>query len=72
MGNDADARRRHGCDPELVVASDADRLGLETIGDQPLHRRLIHHLRGKELLLVLDNFEQVVAAAPLLAALLLG
>jgi non-specific serine/threonine protein kinase len=58
-------------DPGLVLARIADRLGLETTGDQSLHAHLIHHLQGKELCLVLDNYEQVVAAAPHLANLLL-
>jgi non-specific serine/threonine protein kinase len=41
----------------------------ETAG-KPLVESLIGHLRGRSLLLVLDNFEQVLAAAPLLAELL--
>lgn len=59
-------------EPGHVTARVAERLSLEANGDQPLGDRLIHHLRGQELLLVLDNFEQVVVAAPLLADLLLG
>ena len=41
----------------------------ETAG-KPLVESLAGHLRGRSLLLVLDNFEQVLAAAPLLAELL--
>src|SRR5205807_1202222 len=36
----------------------------------PLVERLKGHLRGKQLLLVLDNFEQILEAAPLVAELL--
>ena len=39
-------------------------------GDEPLVDRLTAFLRDKRLLLVLDNFEQVVEAAPLVADLL--
>ena len=39
-------------------------------GDEPLAERLAAFLRDKRLLLVLDNFEQVVEAAPLVADLL--
>ena len=41
-------------------------------GDEPLVDRLTALLRDKDLLLVLDNFEQVVEAAPLVADLLIG
>ena len=39
-------------------------------GAQPLRDRLIAHLHDRELLLLLDNCEQVVAAAPQVAELL--
>ena len=39
-------------------------------GGQPLIERLNEYLRGKQLLLMLDNFEQVVDAAPLVGRLL--
>ena len=57
-------------DPALVVATVAQALGLREAGDQPLQEILLGYLRDKELLLVLDNFEQVVAAAPLVGTLL--
>ena len=57
-------------DPGLVVATIAQVLGVRETGDEPLDRRLASFLRGKRLLLVLDNFEQVVKAAPLVAELL--
>ncbi len=57
-------------DPTLVLAALAQALGVHDMGDQPLHETLAVYLRDRRLLLVLDNFEQVVAAAPLLADLL--
>ncbi|HET9223432.1 MAG TPA: tetratricopeptide repeat protein [Roseiflexaceae bacterium] len=59
-------------DASLVVARIAQVLDVEEVGGQPLLERLNGHLRGKQLLLLLDNFEQVVAAAPLVAELLSG
>ena len=40
------------------------------VADQRLLERLLEHLREKRLLLVLDNFEQVLGAAPLVADML--
>jgi len=57
-------------DPALVAAAIAQTVGLREQGDQPLHDTLTDYLRGKRLLLLLDNFEHVAAAAPLLADLL--
>jgi predicted ATPase len=57
-------------DPGLVVPSVAQILGIREAGEAPLAARLRAFLRGKRLLLVLDNFEQVVEAAPLVADLL--
>src|SRR5579859_6025077 len=57
-------------DPELVVPTIAQTFGLREMGDRPLSERLDAFLREKHLLLLLDNFEQVVAAAPVLADLL--
>jgi predicted ATPase/class 3 adenylate cyclase len=59
-------------DAGLVVARIAQVLGVEEIGSQPLLERLKGYLRDKQLLLLLDNFEQVVAAASLVAELLGG
>ncbi|MGQ0548309.1 MAG: adenylate/guanylate cyclase domain-containing protein, partial [Armatimonadota bacterium] len=57
-------------DPALVASTVAQTLGLaEQRGKSPLER-LQEYLRDKQLLLILDNFEQVVAAAPLLSELL--
>ncbi len=57
-------------DSSLVAPSVAQALGVRQAGDRPVAERLLDALRDRELLLVLDNFEQVVEAAPLVAALL--
>jgi predicted ATPase/DNA-binding CsgD family transcriptional regulator len=54
----------------LVAAAVADALGLDAAGEEPLADQLADAVRERDLLLVLDNFEHVVAAAPLLAGLL--
>ncbi len=57
-------------DPALVAATIAGALGLREGGGRPLAERLAGHLRDRHTLLVLDNFEQVTEAAPLVADLL--
>jgi predicted ATPase/DNA-binding CsgD family transcriptional regulator len=57
-------------DPELVVSTISQTLGVKEDGARPLLGLLKDHLQDKDLLLMLDNFEQVVAAAPLLTELL--
>ncbi|MBA3468186.1 MAG: tetratricopeptide repeat protein [Herpetosiphonaceae bacterium] len=57
-------------DPELVIPSIAQALGVHEMGTQSLLVQLQLALRDKQLLLLLDNFEQVIAAAPLLNSLL--
>ncbi len=57
-------------DPDLVVPTIAHELGVKEIGDQALLDLLKAYLRDKQLLLLLDNFEQVLVAAPRLAELL--
>ena len=57
-------------DPEHVLAAIAQALGLWEAGDLPLEERVHASLRDRHLLLLLDNFEQVVEAAPHLASLL--
>ena len=57
-------------DPALVIPTIAHRLGLIESGSQPLLDLLKISQRGKQRLLLLDNFEQVISAAPLLAELL--
>ncbi|MDX1530072.1 MAG: protein kinase, partial [Rhodothermales bacterium] len=56
-------------DPALVPSALAQALGVEASGPA-LPDALADALRGCELLLVLDNFEQVTAAAPAVGALL--
>jgi predicted ATPase len=57
-------------DPALVIATLAQTLGVKESAGQPLLDSLKDALRDKSLLLVLDNFEQVLAAAPQVADLL--
>jgi predicted ATPase/class 3 adenylate cyclase len=57
-------------DPELVAPSIRQTLGLTEQPGQPASRTLIERLHDRELLLVLDNFEQVLTAAPMVAELL--
>ena len=57
-------------EPSLVASTVAQTLGLREAGSAPLIDRLTAFLRDKRLLLVLDNFEQVVEAAPLVTDLL--
>ena len=54
---------------ELVPGAIAGAIGLNTSGDQVI-TDLESYLRPRRLLLVLDNFEHVIAAAPVLARLL--
>jgi predicted ATPase/class 3 adenylate cyclase len=56
-------------DPQLVPSTIDHALGIE-IGIYPPLDRLIEHLRDRETMLVLDNFEQVVEAGPAIAQLL--
>jgi predicted ATPase/class 3 adenylate cyclase/Tfp pilus assembly protein PilF len=56
--------------PALVASTIAQTLGLKEGSGQPVAESLKDFLREKHLLLLLDNFEQVVDAAPLLADLL--
>ncbi len=56
-------------DPDLVVSSIAQALGVKDAAGRPLER-LQDQLLSKQMLLVLDNFEQVLDAAPVLLELL--
>lgn len=57
-------------DPELVLPAIAQVLGIHEAGDRPLAETLTAYLQDRYLMLILDNFEQVLAAAPPLAGLL--
>ena len=57
-------------DPDLVASAIAQALGLQMSGPNPPALQLRAYLEEKHLLLVLDNFEQIVEAAPLVDDLL--
>ena len=59
-------------DPRLVVSAIAQELSVQEAGDRPLLESLVACLRDKNMLLLLDNFEQVIGAAPLVADLLIA
>lgn len=56
--------------PELVASSIGQPLGIKDEGGRPVLEILKEFLKDRRMLLVLDNFEQVVAAAPAIAELL--
>jgi predicted ATPase/DNA-binding CsgD family transcriptional regulator len=57
-------------DPALVPSAIARALGVHETGDEPLIESLQSHLNRRSVLLVLDNFEQLVGAVPTIASLL--
>ena len=57
-------------DAALVMATIAQTLSVRESGGQPLRATIQEFLAGKEMLLILDNFEQVLDAAPEMPALL--
>jgi predicted ATPase/class 3 adenylate cyclase len=57
-------------DPELVPSAIAEALEVREEGGRPLRERLLDVLAGKQLLVVLDNVEHVVGAAPFVGELL--
>jgi predicted ATPase/Tfp pilus assembly protein PilF/DNA-binding XRE family transcriptional regulator len=57
-------------DPALVLPAVARTLGIKEAGDQTLADALRAALRDRRILVILDNFEQVVDAAPHVADLL--
>ncbi|MCX6045077.1 MAG: tetratricopeptide repeat protein [Chloroflexi bacterium] len=57
-------------DPEMVAATLLAALEPNETSQKPPKVKLLEFLRHKELLLLLDNFEQIMAAAPLVAELL--
>jgi predicted ATPase len=59
-------------DPSLVPSAVAQVLGIDDRGGGPLLARLAEYVRGKNMLLVLDNFEQILDAAPVVAELATG
>jgi len=57
-------------DPSLVAPTITRTLGLAESGNQPAEELLEDYLRDRQVLLVLDNFEQILESASLLDALL--
>jgi predicted ATPase/class 3 adenylate cyclase len=57
-------------DPRLVPSTIADSVGARAEGARPVLDTLRDHVRDQELLLIVDNFEQVLQAASVLADLL--
>ncbi|MFN8483061.1 MAG: tetratricopeptide repeat protein [Anaerolineae bacterium] len=57
-------------DPALLYSAIGAPLGLREEGGRPLRDTLADHLRDKRMLLILDNFEQLLSAAPRVAELL--
>jgi predicted ATPase/class 3 adenylate cyclase len=57
-------------DADLVPSTIAHALGVQVSGKEDPLQRLLEHVRGKRMLLVLDNFEQILPAASTVAALL--
>jgi len=57
-------------EPSTVIATIAQVLGVKEATEQTLEENLKSYLRTKQLLLVLDNFEQVLEAGPTVAQLL--
>ncbi len=60
--------RDHG----LVLSTVAQRLGVGGSGGVPLHDQLTDYLRSKHFLLVLDNFEHLLAAGEMVLNLLMA
>ena len=57
-------------DPSLVVVTVCENLGVRETEGQTLYQSLRAHLRNKHFLLVLDNLEHVLEAAPEIAGLI--
>ena len=56
--------------PDLVLSSIAQGVGLGDVGNRPLLDRLCNHLESARVLLLLDNFEHLTVSAPMVATLL--
>jgi predicted ATPase/class 3 adenylate cyclase/tetratricopeptide (TPR) repeat protein len=57
-------------DPDLLASTIAQAINMHDTVAKPPMESLKDYLRSKQMLLVLDNFEQIVSAAPLVADLL--
>jgi predicted ATPase/DNA-binding XRE family transcriptional regulator len=58
-------------EPGLVLSTIAQALGVREVGGQPLPEVLSGYLRDRRILLVLDNFEQVITAGAQVAQLVM-
>jgi predicted ATPase len=56
-------------EPDLLLPTIGYAVGVRDAGDLPLEQRLAIALEGRRMLLVLDNFEQLADAAPILVRL---
>jgi predicted ATPase/DNA-binding CsgD family transcriptional regulator len=59
-------------DPGLVPSTIAQGIGLQDARDRPLMDHLVSQLRGRQMLLVLDNFEHLLLGASVVTQLLSG
>lgn len=57
---------------DLVLPALAARLGLRVVSGEDIVKVLLEHLRGRDILVVLDNFEHVTEASPAVVELLEG
>jgi predicted ATPase/class 3 adenylate cyclase len=57
-------------DAALVAGTIARALGVQEAGSKPVLETVIEYLREREALLVLDNFEQILEASPIVSELL--
>src|SRR5204862_7745041 len=57
-------------DPDLVAGTIARSLGVQVAPTQTAAEAVMEHLRGKQQLLLLDNFEQVLESATFVSDLL--
>ena len=62
----------HVRDPYMVAPAIAEALGMRDTGVRPTVESLKAYLQDKNMLLLLDNFEQVIDAAPAVVSLLQG
>ncbi len=59
-------------DPDLVPSALAETLGVRDAAGQTLRETLEQHLRGRQMLLLLDNFEHLLRAAPVVSDLMVA
>ena len=57
-------------DPELVASAVGQAIGVQEVGSREPLDALVEHVRDKQLLIVLDNFEQILPAGAAMARVL--